>query len=169
MTFSFPVKPMSDEEINNVSLLAPGEYDFFLEDFQLATSKKGNPMLELKIKIIDNQKEHTITDYLVNTAASQYKIKNYCYAVGLENRYNAGDLQPDRSWLKLRGRCKVDIQEGLPKTDKITGQLLPGGERWPSKNCVSDYIRDAGKEADGNIESMVPAHMKEQFDDEIPF
>lgn len=169
MSFAFNFEPMSDEELNRVFLLPDGEYDFSVHDFQLRTSKAGNAMIELQIRILEGNVTHTIFDYLVNTPKSQYKVKNFCYAVGKEAEYNAGHLNPDRSWLGVRGKCKVVSQAGNPKPD--------GSGNYSDKNIVLDYVRRGENELDANkpsglvIPQAAPKNKGADFKDDldIPF
>lgn len=156
---------MSDEDLNRAFILPMGTYNFAVHDFQMRTSKANNPMIELQIRIIDGNVTHTIFDYLVNTLKSQYKIKNFCYAVGKEDEYNAGHLNPDRSWLGMRGQCKIGIQAGNPKPD--------GSGNYSDKNVILDYIRVENAEIlplnkeEGLI--ILKAAGSAEFNDEIPF
>lgn len=165
MSFAFNFEPMSDEDLNRAFILPPGTYEFAVHDFQMRTSKANNPMIELHIRILDGNVTHTIFDYLVNTLKAQYKIKNFCYAVGKEDEYNAGHLTPDRSWLGLRGQCKIDIKVGIPKDDG-------SGEMWPDRNVIADYIRKEKAETEirNKPERLIlPKEEMPELNDDIPF
>lgn len=165
MSYAFTFEPMSDEELNSAFLLPKGTYDFSVHDFQMSTSKAGNPMIQLSIRILQGNVTYTVYDYLVNSPASQFKVKNFCYAVGKEDEYNAGYLNPDRSWLGMRGQCKIDVKAGNPKLDG-------SGENWPDKNVVADYIRRENAQilTEKKPEGLTIAKKGAvEFNDEIPF
>jgi hypothetical protein len=139
----------TEEEINAINLLEPGECDF---EVAKAVSKKskasGNPMIELTLKVWDIKgKEKTIFDYLINIPSMEYKIKHFCDSVGLDEDYQAGSLSAVKCEGKF-GKLKLTIAK-----DK-SGQ-------YPDKNAVQDYVKSVSKKTNGTEQPP--------FDDDIPF
>lgn len=145
----FSFTPKSEEEITKSGLLEKGEYDFVVKSAQIKPSKSsGKPMVELVLGVWDKEgREHTIFDYLVD--AIEYKIRHFCYSVGLGDKYEAGGFYPEES-IGKNGLCKVFIKE-----DK-SGQ-------YPPKNSIADYLQ-------GKKEMKTNPKQEEEFkDDDVPF
>lgn len=138
--------PKKDEEL--ISLLKEGEGQFTVIKATKKTSKNGNPMIELILKCWDREgNEGNIFDYIIinETIFSMRKIKHFCYAAGIEEKYESGKLNAydceNRS-----GNLVIGIQ-----SDKEG--------KYPDKNCVSDYLK---KKEENNSSN-------EKLDDDIPF
>lgn len=118
-------KPKSDADLSTGNLLPKGEYDFEIVSAIDKVSKQNNEMIELKVLVyIDGTPARQIFDYLMESVA--YKLKHFCYATGLNKKYDEGTLQAFDCY-GVSGRCKIAIKE-----DK-TGA-------YPPKNTITDYI-----------------------------
>lgn len=120
--FSFTT--CSEEELYDT--MPEGEYPFYVQSAQNAYSRSGNPMMKLTLKIYDhNNRERIITDYLLD--AMRFKIKHFCDATGLQEKWEAGTFNTD-DCINKSGKCiiKIDIDE--------TGKYQP-------KNSVRDYVK----------------------------
>lgn len=152
MSYSF--MPMTDEEIDALSLVEEGEYDFNVLKSTRKTSKAGNPMAELHIQYWDKEgKQHTLFDYLVfsQIGLNIKRIKNFCDAVGLTEQYKQGQIPEELQGLS--GKCQIGIKDAQPKE---------GGGFYPKKNIVLDYIKIT--------KSQHQVSIKESFiDDKVPF
>lgn len=120
--------PKTEKELSSINLFEPGTCAFeIIEAFQ-KNSKNGNPMIELKIRIWDkNGREKIISDYLVVIPEMEFKIKHFCDATGLEDKYNSGTLE-DIDCVNKNGQLKLTITK-----DK--------SGKYPDKNTVLDYIK----------------------------
>lgn len=138
MTLSF--QPQTEEEVLN--LLKPGIYSFEVKVAEDAVSKKGNPMIRLSMVTWDDKgRERYITDYLMT--AMMFKIKHFCEATGLEDKYNAGSFSA-ADCVGKAGKFKLRIDDGQKSG-------------YAPKNEVQDYVKEA------------PAQAANDFlDDDIP-
>jgi len=140
--------PRIDEEKHE--LLAPGEGDFEVLKSELKQSKAGNAYISLILKVWDkNGRQGTVFDYLMSYAM-KHKLKNFCYATGLNHNYDQGYLEPENCMGK-------------------SGKLILGIEKdekgvYKDKNRVMDYICSENKPSkDDKKEELNP------LDDDIPF
>lgn len=141
-------KPKSDADLSTGNLLPKGEYDFEVINAVDKVSKANNEMIELKLLIyIDGTPARQVFDYLMESVA--YKLKHFCYAVGLAKKYDDGTITAF-DCNGVSGRCKIGI-----KQDK-TGQ-------YPPNNNVTDYLVVEGK-----IETKKQKQVEEDLSD-LPF
>lgn len=155
MSFSFI--PKNDEEINaiqNIALLEQGIYSFVVKQIEQQISKANNSMLEIRIGVIDKDGgERNITDYLLATPQMIYKLKHFCEAIGMEDKYSEGSFEPT-DFINRSGKVKIGIEKGAPKKD--------GSGFYRDKNNVIDYIKAEVKSK--NVEKI-----EDDFDDDIKF
>lgn len=108
-------------------LLEPGTYELVVREAEERVSSKGNPMIALELE----PTEHPgvlIREYLVATQAAMFRIKNFCEAAGLTQKFEAGRLtEDDCRGSKVRARVMVE----------------EGGE-YPDKNRVEEYLKLGG-------------------------
>ncbi len=146
----FKFTPKTDEEINDVILLAKGDGNFEVIRAEFKTSKSGNPMISLFLKVWDcNGKEGFVNDYLINTPRFEFKIKHFCIAASLENEYNNGTFN-ETMCTGRTGRLRLGIDK-----DK--------GGQYSDKNNVIDYLK-----SNGTI-TPKPDVIDTFFNDDIPF
>lgn len=151
----------SREELARESLTPPGEYDFEIMRAEETTSKKGNEMIKLKLRVFVENGEIHVYDYLV--AGMEYKLANFCDAIGRSDDYDDGEINAD-NLVGCAGKLKLVIEEA--EKDKDTGEV-----KWPAKNVVKTYI--AGKKgqekmAERRVKTAPTAAVKTD-DEEIPF
>jgi hypothetical protein len=151
----------SREELARESLTPPGEYDFEIISAEETTSKKGNEMIKLKLRVFVENGEIHVYDYLV--AGMEYKLANFCDAIGRSDDYDDGEINAD-NLVGCAGKLKLVIEEA--QKDKDTGEV-----KWPAKNAVKTYI--AGKKgqekmAERRVKTAPTAAVKTD-DEEIPF
>lgn len=107
-------------------LLQAGHGRFKVESAEEALSKKGNPMLALKIRLYDfTNAEAVITEYI--TGALFYKARNLLRAGGMNIPH--GDTKAEWGVLDFegkQGRCEIGI-------DDPTGN-------FPAKNIIKAYL-----------------------------
>lgn len=148
---SYVFTPLTDEQIDTMSLLPDGNYNFEIIKSTHKTSKSGNPMAEIQHKIWDKEgKTHIIFDFLVFSTVTLNikKVKHFCEAVGLLEEYKTGSLRENLDGLS--GKLTIGIQAEQPK---------PSGGFYPKKNYVVDYV----------IEKNGPKKEEDFFEDAIPF
>ena len=148
------VQPKTEQEVQEANLLDKGEYDFVVMSAEETQSKAGNDMIALKISVMDEEERgHTVFDYLVSTDAMSYKLRHFAASIGLLADYEGGNL-PAEKMEGRAGRCTIVV--------------TPARDGYAAKNSVQDYIA-----ADGPIDSRLPAAEKKsnakELDDEIPF
>ena len=151
----------SREELARESLTPPGEYDFEIISAEETTSKKGNEMIKLKLRVFVENGEIHVYDYLV--AGMEYKLANFCDAIWRSDDYDDGEINAD-NLVGCAGKLKLVIEEA--QKDKDTGEV-----KWPAKNAVKTYI--AGKKgqekmAERRVKTAPTAAVKTD-DEEIPF
>jgi len=134
------------EEAEN-QLLAEGDADFEVLKAEDATSKSGNEMIQLLLKVWDNQgQQGNVFDYLLPKLA--WKIKQFCLATGIPlEKFKSGELSAS-DCLGKTGKAFIKTQK-----DK-TGQ-------YADKTVIAGYAEL--EEAKNN---KTGAEFK---DDDIPF
>jgi hypothetical protein len=172
-------KPMTKEEADKGGGFVPwvaGEYDFEVSEAEDGQSQSsGRDQIKLVLWVFNDEGgRRTVFDYLGSDEKSQWKVRHFCAAVGLIEKYESGDLE---AW-DCQGR---------------TGRLALGvraarGE-YQAQNTVRDYIEadaparasprpaatakqaaarpTAGGSTGSSVRKPVPAGNVE--DDDIPF
>jgi hypothetical protein len=159
---SFAFEPMSEEQIKALNFMEEGEYSFEVTKATQKTSKSGNPMIELQLKIWErtNGGVRIIFDYLVSTKNMLYKIKHFCDSVGLDKEYLSGSFEAEDCIGKM-GMAYIILQKGQPKE---------GGGNYPDKNAVQDYIVNKSvNHAPVSKTKESFTHENDLFDHDIPF
>jgi hypothetical protein len=143
--------PKTDEQIAEESEFAPwreGVYDFEITAGKDKISKAGNEMIELTIKVYDEEgRSRTVFDYLLESVA--YKLKNAARACGVDHLYEGGTLEGS----DFEGR-----------TGKLKLGIKPAQNGYPANNSVKDYVVDKSANRAAPKQSV-----KADLDDEIPF
>ena len=120
-------EPKSEEEL--ITLLHPGIGAYEVANAQSKTSKNGNPMIELTLKVWDEKGNMgQIYDYLMlnEHKFSLRKIRHFCYSSGIGELYENGSLNAEDCVAKS-GKLRIAIQ-----SDK--------SGKYPDKNTVDDYL-----------------------------
>jgi hypothetical protein len=153
---SYNFSPLSDEELESMSLVPEGTYNFEVLKSTRKISKSGNPMAELQLGVWDDGGAiRSIFDYLVFSTVNLNikKVSHFCKAVGLDGEYKQGSLREELHGLS--GKVQIGTQDEQPK---------PTGGFYPKKNVVVDYIftkEDELKDAQKSDQA--------QFSDDVPF
>lgn len=116
--------PATEEELAKANLLEKGKYDFEVLNAEDAVSKKsGAEMIKLKLRVFDNKGgERHIFDYLLPSVP--WKLRNFCEAVGLEDRYDAGELTS---------------HDCIGRAAKVVIGVDDKSKEFPPKNVARDY------------------------------
>lgn len=133
--YAFSFIPRTDAEIQDIKnrkLLSEGIYPFIVREVSPEVSKSNNPMLKVRLGIIDNQgNERSIIDYLLATDEMIFKLKHFCESIGFEEEYSKGSFDPLKA-IGRSGSAKIGIQKGNIRND---------GTLFDDKNSVRDYVK----------------------------
>jgi hypothetical protein len=151
--------PKTDEEIARENLWPAGEYSFEILEAADKTSKSGNEMIEMKVKVINDDGGFIlVNDYLLESIA--YKLKHAAEACGLLEQYSTGSLV-SHDFIGKTGMLKLKIQKGKPKDDG-------SGDVYPDRNAIGDYVKP--KSGNGSAGHAIAAPAPAAFiDDTVPF
>ena len=119
-------QPKSEQEIAESKLWKTGVYDFEVLDAFEKTSKAGNPMIELKLRLSDGVRTRIIWDYLLEETPE--KLRHACAVCGLLDKYETGVLSND---------------DFVGKTGKLRLIVEKGKGRYADKNAIADYLDKA--------------------------
>lgn len=135
MTITFTPKTENDL----YQLLEKGDYDFEVLNAEDAVSKKGNPMIKLTLKIYDkNGNGRQMYDYLLEALA--FKLKHFCEATGLDDKYKAGKLEAS-DCLAKSGKVMIDVESS---------------DAYPPRNSVKDYVKIKVNKDNNFIDNDIP-------------
>lgn len=152
MSLSF--QPQTEEEVLN--LLPAGIYDFVVKEAIDTYSKaSGNPMIKLSLELVDaSGKERVMTDFILT--AFMKKIKHFCDATNLIDKYNSGTLS---------------AEDCIGKTGKLN--LIVEEYKSNLKNSVEDYIKNSGNQPKNSLYRAItetqPPAASSFVDDDLPF
>lgn len=119
------ISPQTEQQVMEAGLLPAGQYGFTINRAEEKISSKGNPMIALELEVYDVEgKSHGIKDWIME--AVPYKLRHFAYAVGLGNRYEAGDLNA-QELQGLSGECIIKVE--------------PAEGNYSAKNSVKDYVK----------------------------
>lgn len=146
--------PLSEEELQTVSLVPEGVYSYQVIKSEDALSKAGNEYIKFTLKVWDNEgREHMI---FTNLALVKL-LKHFCDVNGMQGEYNSGNVPPEMCLYKAGGRVMVGIEGEKPN---------PNGGMYSAKNIVKDYI----VAPHGSTMKPLPEVKKDFIDDaDIPF
>jgi hypothetical protein len=106
-------------------LLAAGDYDFRVEDAKERTSKKGTPMIEVKLVISDGKGNRaTIFDNLLS-----WNLPEFMAAIGEKVVFGEEtEVDPD-DLLGRSGRLRINVENYEGNERNKVAKYLPGPER----------------------------------------
>jgi hypothetical protein len=112
----------TEQQIQEENLIPVGDYDFTVQKAEEKKSKAGNDMIVIDMDIYVGDKARPFKDYLMESMA--YKLRHFCYAVGLGAKYDAGTLT---------------AQDCIGKSGKVKMAQKQNGD-YGLQNNVKDYI-----------------------------
>jgi len=146
-------QPKSEAEIqeeNPFSPWPPGVYDFEVTESEERTSKSGNDMIALTLKVYNKDGDsRTVFDYLLPSIL--YKLKHAAEACGNADKYERGEL------------TSVDFYS---KTGRLKLRIDPAQNGYAAKNAVQDYVVDSRSDTRPAVPQRAT---KDDLADEIPF
>lgn len=145
----------TDKEIAEERLLPDGKYGFEISGGEDTTSKAGNDMIKLTVRVFkDDGSFLLVDDYLMEKM--MFKLKQACDACGLLDKYQSGQILGS-DFIGKTGELELIIQE-----DK-TGN-------YPARNSVKKYLIPEGGEAVKPKGSNAAAESgDDDLEDSIPF
>lgn len=124
--------PKTSEEIkqNERPVWPANTYDFEIKNGADKVSKKGNNMIELRVRVFNESADEILVfDYLMESMA--FKLRHCCEAIGILEKYESGDLVAG-DFEGGTGKLKLVVQPA--SKDKDTGK------EYPERNGIADYI-----------------------------
>ena len=109
-------------------LLPKGEYEFVVLDAEETQSAAGNDMIVLTLEVSNGNDTSRVRDYLVAKRAA--KLRKAVQACGFGDRYHTGSVKASE-FIDRAGRVRLGIEKG--------------GDEYPDKNVVVDYLASAVK------------------------
>lgn len=154
--------PNALSEGDGPSLLEPGVYEMTVTEAEERTSSKGNPMIAIVLEPVD-QPGRRVRAWLVATPAALFKVKEFCDAAGLTEKFDGGRLGED-DCRGVRVRAEISVEEGtggFSDANRVE-HFLPPKQGIPTGGAA------AGGGGGGADDHAAPAHQPISEDD-IPF
>lgn len=134
--------PQKESDIRSNMLLQPGVYDFEVAGATEKTSKAGNDMIEMQVRVFpgDDSSPRLLRDWLVaGSDLGELKINRFAHAVGVEDQYFAGQFSA-LSCEGAAGKCKVIVTSSAQYGDQnqIRDYVVP--------SMADEYAQAAAKE-----------------------
>jgi len=124
MSFTYEAK--SEEQLQKEGLTPEGIYDFEVVSAEDSESKKGNPMIVIKLRIFTGDSSRLLTDYIVSgTNYGEHKFRSLAMTLGLVKEYESGNLTPD-DFIGCGGRAQLGQQ--------------PAKDGYSAKNTIKSYV-----------------------------
>lgn len=153
------VTPRTENEIASANLLPKGWYPCTIAEAEEKTSKKGNEMIELNVRVYkESGGFNFIRDYLMDNEASAAGLRHCSDMCGALADYEKGELKPVLL-IDREGWVKIGVEKGK--------------DGYPDKNRIFDYAKEnpnakkAATPTNGGT-APKPAGSEEDLDD-IPF
>lgn len=157
-------EPKTEAQVSSYQTYAPGVYDFEIVKATDETSKAGNDMIKVVLKIFGNDGTSSIiSDYLLTNEEMAYKLRHCCSAIGIIKKYESGELEAG-DFVTGVGKVKLKIDKGKEKDDK--------SGFYQDRNAVVDYIAGDDRSASEKEKSDKNHGLKRnkaKLDDSIPF
>ncbi len=114
------------------ALIPEGIYDFEVLDAREKRSGSGNDMLNLKLRVMVNNRAVTYWDCIVLMPKMFYKVEHFCKTTGMPEKIEQGRLMA-QDCLGKQGQIHI-----VQKVDNQTGEL---------GNQTKDYVKPEEEEA----------------------
>ncbi len=144
--------PKTEEECARGDLLPEGTYETVVRAAEEQTSKAGNDMLKLTLDVYGPDGVVVVWDYLLEKMA--HKLRHFCYACGLEKKYEAGTLTAE------------DCEGHTVATEIVVKKSKD--PKYSDQNAVEDYQKFERGGAAPAVKAAAKGHAPLE-DDDIPF
>jgi hypothetical protein len=115
--------PKTEDQLLEENLVPRGQYEAEVLSAENAVSKSNNEMIKLKLRVyMPDGGTRTVWDYLLE--AMPFKLRHFCVAAGIEDKYNAGALDAS------------DCQGAYVQADI---DIRPAKGEYGPSNAVMDY------------------------------
>lgn len=149
-------QPKTEEQIAKEGLLPEAIYEAEIIESEAKTSKSGNEMIALKVKVFDEEGgQHIVFDYIVfGNNFGERKFRHAAVACNLLDKYTAGKLEADDF---VNTMCRVEVKQQKGTTE------------YPNpKNIIFDYI-ERDQDLQAIKKQVAPKKSDEDLNDGIPF
>lgn len=146
--------PRTPEELALAGLLPAGKYPFEVIKGEDKTSKSGNEMIALQLKVYgEGERVVTVFEYLM--ASNEQRLNQFCVMTGLQEKYESGELEA----FDCEGR------QGW-----VCIKIQPAKDGYDPKNVVSYYCQKPEGTLAGAPAGRLATGPKDMDDlDAIPF
>jgi len=145
--------PKTDQELNSLSLIQPGIYNFEILEALDTISRAGNEMIKLKLKVWTHDgSERIIFDYILPNFP--FKLKCFAQTCGLLDKYELGNIEANDCLSKL-GKLEIEIEKGK-SIIKDNGEHI----NYPDRNTVKNYMIK---------KELSTKEIVHELDDDLPF
>lgn len=126
------------------STIADGDYPFVVISAENRVSKNGNEMIAIEMEFtVADSRTITVYDYLTFTDAALFKIKQFCDAVGLADKWAAGELNAD-DCIGLEGSARLEKGDQYMQ---VAWYIPKGGwKESPTRKTLSESEKKQGLE-----------------------
>ena len=129
-----PKTEQQAQEEKNGPLFPDGEYAFDILTAEEKTSKAGNEMLVLTLKVFGPEgKTKLVNDYLMDGTMA-FKLRHCAVATGNEEHYTAGNLEP---------------AQFIHKTGHVVLKTRAAKGDYAAQNVIADYVVSGNGNHDG--------------------
>ncbi len=148
------VTPKSEDAVSGC--LQPGVYQAVVESAVEKTSKSGNEMIEIELKLYAEDEEVVMKDWLLDAMAQ--KMRHFCMASGLMGAYELGALRAEQCVHKsvnVRLGIQYDKTGQYPPQNKITDYVIPTEESekpQPAGTSAGQQRRAAKADAEAGVD-----------------
>ena len=147
--------------------VAAGDYPFCVVGATERLSKAGNEMINLEMQFdVGGEKPMTCYESLVFTPKAVFKIKQFCDAVGLQDKWESENLEAD-DCIGAEGKARLAKGE---KYMEIQWFCMPEGFTESPASNLSDADKKRLDKARASVSKPKPEPVMAAFDDDdIPF
>lgn len=159
--------PKSKKELDESALIPAGDQDVECYEAEEATSKKGNAMMVLKLKVYVGDGHRFHTDYIVTgNDMGLAKLYSFCFATGLLDKYEAGELTAEDC---IGKSCKAIITQREDRETKEPRNDLRKYITLEEANEREKARAEKAKKKGGLFPDGVPASAQPDPNDDVPF
>jgi hypothetical protein len=155
--------PQTEEELNPV--LPQGIYEAEVIKADEQTSKKGNDMIKLTLKVYaSGEKTILVNDYLMEAIGK--KLRGFCESAGVLDLYESGMLEAhDCTGRSVNVKLKIEQQDGFSPKNAVVDYLPTGAPVQPPPKQAPIGSLAIG----GNSKAAAAAASERGDDNDVPF